>query len=126
MARCTFCLLFFLFVLQLSSSKTKKETSGEEESEKWKKKDIRDYNEADIERLFEQWEVRIFISSRFGALSDLVNIILSHTVNYSTILVFTVLLFFYRIGSIFSTLKTLTLLVSYSLCFPGPTGLFGL
>lgn len=92
MARCTFCLLFFLFVLQLSSSKTKKETSGEEESEKWKKKDIRDYNEADIERLFEQWEVRIFISSRFGALSDLVNIILSHTVNYSTIYSVTLLL----------------------------------
>lgn len=92
MARCTFCLLFFLFVLQLSSSKTKKETSGEEESEKWKKKDIRDYNEADIERLFEQWEVRIFISSRFGTHSDLVNIILSHTVNYSTIYSVTLLL----------------------------------
>ena len=83
MARCTFCLLFFLFVLQLSSSKTKKETPGEEESEKWKKKDIRDYNEADIERLFEQWEVRIFISFRCGTDSDLVNIILSNTVNYS-------------------------------------------
>ncbi|XP_061185415.1 LDLR chaperone boca-like [Saccostrea echinata] len=26
------------------------------ESEKWKKKDIRDYSEADLERLFDQWE----------------------------------------------------------------------
>ena len=24
---------------------------------KWKKKDVRDYTDADIERLFEQWEV---------------------------------------------------------------------
>jgi len=26
-------------------------------SKKWKKKDIRDYTDADVERLYEQWEV---------------------------------------------------------------------
>ena len=30
---------------------------GEDQKEKWKKKDITDYNDADMERLFEQWEV---------------------------------------------------------------------
>lgn len=29
------------------------------ENEQWKKKDIRDYSEADLERLYDQWEVRI-------------------------------------------------------------------
>ena len=59
MARCMFCLLFFLLVLQLIAAKTKKENAGEEEADKWKKKDVRDYNDADVERLFDQWEVRI-------------------------------------------------------------------
>ena len=27
------------------------------DSEKWKKKDVRDYTDADLERLLEQWEV---------------------------------------------------------------------
>uniref|UniRef100_A0A0B7B7I0 LDLR chaperone MESD n=1 Tax=Arion vulgaris TaxID=1028688 RepID=A0A0B7B7I0_9EUPU len=36
----------------------KKDTSDKSnsESEKWKKKDVRDYNDADIERLLDQWE----------------------------------------------------------------------
>ena len=34
-----------------------KSDKGEDASEKWKKKDIRDYNDADVERLYEQWEV---------------------------------------------------------------------
>ena len=29
-----------------------------DDPEKWKKKDVRDYTDADLERLFEQWEVR--------------------------------------------------------------------
>ena len=28
--------------------------------EKWKKKDVRDYTDADLERLFDQWEVSGF------------------------------------------------------------------
>jgi len=31
--------------------------SEEDANEKWKKKDIRDYTDADLERLYEQWEV---------------------------------------------------------------------
>ena len=33
-----------------------KETKPEE---KWKKKDVTDYSDADVERLFDQWEVQI-------------------------------------------------------------------
>lgn len=31
----------------------------DEEKPAWAKKDIRDYNDADLERLLDQWEVRI-------------------------------------------------------------------
>ncbi|XP_070184022.1 LRP chaperone MESD-like [Littorina saxatilis] len=47
-------LLFFLLVVLCVSAITAKK--DEEESEKWKKKDVRDYTDADVERLFDQWE----------------------------------------------------------------------
>jgi hypothetical protein len=31
----------------------------DEDKPEWTKKDIRDYNDADLERLFEQWEVNV-------------------------------------------------------------------
>ncbi len=31
----------------------------EKPEEKWKKKDLTDYTDADIERLYDQWEVRL-------------------------------------------------------------------
>jgi len=34
-----------------------KSLNAEDASERWKKKDIRDYTDADVERLYEQWEV---------------------------------------------------------------------
>jgi len=50
-----FCLFFSIFLFCLLSVA---EVRGEEDkkNEKWKKKDIRDYTEADLERLYEQWE----------------------------------------------------------------------
>lgn len=33
------------------------------ENEQWKKKNIRDYSEADLERLYDQWEVCIEINT---------------------------------------------------------------
>ena len=45
-----------LLALQVFLAATK-EDSGGGEAEKWKKKDVRDYTDADIERLYEQWEV---------------------------------------------------------------------
>lgn len=33
---------------------------GGPKDEKWKKKDVRDYTDADLERLYEQWEVNFF------------------------------------------------------------------
>ena len=59
----TFGLLFFFIFLSLvvsgglgtKSDDKKDKNSGEKD--KWKKKDIRDYNDADLERLFDQWEV---------------------------------------------------------------------
>lgn len=35
-----------------------KKFDDKEEKPKWAKKDIRDYNEADLERLLDQWEVK--------------------------------------------------------------------
>ena len=50
------CTLHFvvLICLILTCNSTKEKSKGDE---KWKKKDIRDYSEADLERLFDQWEV---------------------------------------------------------------------
>lgn len=59
MAKSTF-LIVVLLVTFLSTTYCG-DTSEEEEdgpAQKWKKKDVRDYNDADLERLFDQWEVR--------------------------------------------------------------------
>ena len=44
--------LFNLFLILFVKS-----INTEDANEKWKKKDIRDYTDADVERLYEQWEV---------------------------------------------------------------------
>ena len=41
----------------LSVAFADKADKEKEAKEKWKKKDIRDYSDADLERLFDQWEV---------------------------------------------------------------------
>lgn len=48
-------ILLVLSVLLLSEGKKEKDDISE--AEKWKRKDVRDYSEADMERLFDQWEV---------------------------------------------------------------------
>lgn len=50
-------LLHLLLLLTLAVLSTSKKHEGEEKPA-WAKKDIRDYSEADLERLLEQWEVR--------------------------------------------------------------------
>jgi len=55
MAEVKFLLLINLISLFLISFVALEE--AEDASEKWKKKDIRDYTDADVERLYEQWEV---------------------------------------------------------------------
>lgn len=47
---------FCLMTLVLVDAKKFKD----EEKPGWAKKDIRDYSDADLERLFDQWEVNIF------------------------------------------------------------------
>ena len=62
---CTFTLTFlliFLFLvpfIECTSKKDEKNDKKTDEIDKWKKKDVRDYNDADLERLFDQWEVRV-------------------------------------------------------------------
>lgn len=54
------CLLVFVvshFLLLNVVLSDESENAEKEANEKWKKKDVRDYTEADIERLYEQWEV---------------------------------------------------------------------
>ncbi|CAH1789342.1 unnamed protein product [Owenia fusiformis] len=45
-----------LICAQCGQSKDNDVNEKNEASEKWKKKDIRDYSEADLERLYDQWE----------------------------------------------------------------------
>ena len=45
----------FLLIVIISA----KNQDADNLEEKWKKKDVRDYTDADIERLFDQWEVRL-------------------------------------------------------------------
>lgn len=54
MKRDTFYILisFFILITLVLAKKASKENKPE-----WAKKDIRDYNEADLERLLDQWEV---------------------------------------------------------------------
>jgi len=49
--------LFFVNLISLFLILYVKSVNTEDASEKWKKKDIRDYTDADVERLYEQWEV---------------------------------------------------------------------
>lgn len=46
--------VFILVCLLITSQCAKGKDKGDE---KWKKKDVRDYSDADLERLFDQWEV---------------------------------------------------------------------
>jgi len=55
MAEVKFLLLINLLSLILALYVKSENVDGA--SEKWKKKDIRDYTDADVERLYEQWEV---------------------------------------------------------------------
>lgn len=48
----------FLLLITIAASKK----STKENKPEWAKKDIRDYSEADLERLLDQWEVRKLIS----------------------------------------------------------------
>lgn len=45
-------IIFLLFLYSAQGKKFK-----EDEKPKWAKKDIRDFNDADLERLLDQWEV---------------------------------------------------------------------
>ncbi|XP_062597727.1 LDLR chaperone boca-like [Saccostrea cucullata] len=54
MMSCTSHVIVFLCLIVTSFCAKEKEKGTE--SEKWKKKDIRDYSDADLERLFDQWE----------------------------------------------------------------------
>lgn len=60
------CLLILLVVLQVVLSK-KKDDLKEKRDEKWKKKDVRDYSDADVERLYDQWEVSVCQSEKAKA-----------------------------------------------------------
>eukprot|EP00057_Strongylocentrotus_purpuratus_P012745 XP_011667219.1 PREDICTED: LDLR chaperone boca-like isoform X1 [Strongylocentrotus purpuratus] len=57
MSKSTFLIVVFL-VTFLATTYCGDASEEEEDgpSQKWKKKDIRDYNDADLERLFDQWE----------------------------------------------------------------------
>lgn len=48
-------LLICLFLVNLTITSAKKFKEGEKPD--WAKKDIRDYSDADLERLLDQWEV---------------------------------------------------------------------
>ena len=54
---CASILLIFLFSPYINCTKEKADEKKEPSDDKWKKKDIRDYSEADLEKLLEQWEV---------------------------------------------------------------------
>lgn len=48
-----FILISFLALITLVAAKK----AAEDKKPEWAKKDIRDYNDADLERLLDQWEV---------------------------------------------------------------------
>lgn len=50
-------IIVFLTVIFVIAVETKK--SGEEDKPTWTKKDIRDYSDADMERLLDQWNVSV-------------------------------------------------------------------
>lgn len=49
----------FLFILYLAIFYVNGKKTNENEKPDWAKKDIRDYSDADMERLLDQWEVSI-------------------------------------------------------------------
>ena len=55
------CVLFIFLILAIpggfGTKKDDKKDKKSDEKDKWKKKDVRDYSDADLERLFDQWEV---------------------------------------------------------------------
>ena len=56
----TFSLLIltlYLLKVHVQCKKNSPDDKKTGDAEKWKKKDVRDYSDADVERLFEQWEV---------------------------------------------------------------------
>ena len=55
---CVIMLLILLFSPYATCSKEDTDEDKPPEDDKWKKKDVRDYSEADLEKLFDQWEVR--------------------------------------------------------------------
>lgn len=52
--------IFFVFFFLISVNNCKKSDPNEKPS--WAKKDIRDYSDADLERLLDQWEVTIYFN----------------------------------------------------------------
>lgn len=58
-----FALVFvFLFICVVVAEAKGKNAEKKDDDHKnsWKKKDIRDYSEADLERLYQQWEVGVW------------------------------------------------------------------
>ena len=60
-------ILLIVFVVKIDCKK-KKDVKPDEA---WKKKDITDYSDADLERLYEQWEVRLIFARRRWLVIDL-------------------------------------------------------
>ncbi|KAL3884426.1 hypothetical protein ACJMK2_024565 [Sinanodonta woodiana] len=54
--RTAMLIVFACFIVYPALSAKEKKKDGDSPADKWKKKDVRDYTEADAERLFEQWE----------------------------------------------------------------------
>ncbi|CAI9733181.1 Hypothetical predicted protein [Octopus vulgaris] len=50
------CLFSLLHNVAATAEKSKLKSTDQDSADSWKKKDIRDYSEADLERLYEQWE----------------------------------------------------------------------
>ena len=50
-------LTVFLATVPVECGKEDAANKKTKEGEEWKKKDVRDYSDADIERLYDQWEV---------------------------------------------------------------------
>ena len=67
---CASTLLILLFSPCINCAKEKPDDK-EPSEQKWKKKDIRDYTEADLERLLEQWEVGSVCESEICRLLEL-------------------------------------------------------
>ena len=53
------CRVGVIVSLYLSCFASSDEKSNTVEKEKWKKRDVRDYTDVDVEKLYEQWEVPI-------------------------------------------------------------------